>query len=490
MKINSFNLTTGIPAFCLLIAIMLISAPGHSQGVSINETNTTPDPSAMLDVQSNEKGVLVPRMTQAQRNAIANPAAGLLIYQTNQTPGFYFNAGTPALPNWQPVGYNTIWKELGNDIYRFDGNVGFGTTTPNYRIHVNNGNIYATTSSFAIRGIKTGTGTFPGVWGDTESTSSNATGVRGNVTSTTPGSGSAGVHGRNFGTGINGIGVKGTHDGGGWGVYGETVSGRGVYGYATSSSGTTYGVYGRSDSPGGVGVYGYNLSPDGTAGQFIGRMIAMKLSTSSVTDASTTHTALLAESIGYNLAFSSNRIGGKFYADNNNLGCLGIEARAIGINGVGGRFFGDDFAGVFWGDVGINGTLYGGSDAKLKRNITKVENILEKISQVQAYSYDYRTDEYDYMNLAKGRQFGFIAQEIEEIFPELVRDIHNHGSDHIDEQYGIHYEAVDYKGINYLGLIPVITEAIKEQQDIITSQQNLINELLMRISKLEQQIEN
>lgn len=259
MKIKTFNLSIGIPVFCLFIAIMLISAPCHSQGVSINETNTPPDPSAMLEVQSNEKGVLVPRMTQVQRNAIANPAAGLLIYQTNQTPGFYFNAGTPALPNWQPVGYNTIWRELGNDIYRFDGNVGFGTATPNHRVHVNNGNIYATTSSFAIRGVKTGPGTFPGVWGETESASNNATGVRGYVISTTPGTGSSGVHGRNFGTGSAGNGVRGTHDGAGFGVFGETVLGTGVYGVATDNNdGDTYGVRGLVYSNNGVAVYGKN----------------------------------------------------------------------------------------------------------------------------------------------------------------------------------------------------------------------------------------
>jgi hypothetical protein len=136
-----------------------------------------------------------------------------------------------------------------------NGRLGVGTSAPTQRLEVA-GTILAQTSNFAIRGIKTGTGTFPAVWGDTESTSSNATGVRGNVTSTTPGSGSAGVHGRNFGTGSNGIGVKGTHDGGGWGVFGETVSGRGVYGIASATSGTTYGVYGKSNSNEGVGVYG------------------------------------------------------------------------------------------------------------------------------------------------------------------------------------------------------------------------------------------
>jgi trimeric autotransporter adhesin len=55
---------------------------------------TTPDASALLEVKSTNKGILVPRMTLAQRNAIASPAQGLLIYQTNVTQGFYFYNGS------------------------------------------------------------------------------------------------------------------------------------------------------------------------------------------------------------------------------------------------------------------------------------------------------------------------------------------------------------------------------------------------------------
>src|SRR6187549_3862364 len=59
---------------------------------------TSPDASCLLEVKSTTKGFLIPRMTSAQRNAIPSPAAGLLIYQTNGTVGFYYyNAGWKAL---------------------------------------------------------------------------------------------------------------------------------------------------------------------------------------------------------------------------------------------------------------------------------------------------------------------------------------------------------------------------------------------------------
>lgn len=60
----------------------------------------SPDASAMLQVESTTKGVLVTRMTAAQRQAISSPATGLIVYQTDGTAGFYYNAGTSGTPNW------------------------------------------------------------------------------------------------------------------------------------------------------------------------------------------------------------------------------------------------------------------------------------------------------------------------------------------------------------------------------------------------------
>lgn len=57
--------------------------------------------SAILDLASNSKGVLIPRMTAAERSpGIVSPATGLLVYQTDGASGFYFNSGTAGAPNW------------------------------------------------------------------------------------------------------------------------------------------------------------------------------------------------------------------------------------------------------------------------------------------------------------------------------------------------------------------------------------------------------
>ncbi len=82
----------------LPLAILFIAFTSNAQSIGVN-TNA-PDPSAALDVKSTTQGLLAPRMTQAQRTAIAAPATGLLVYQTDATVGFYSFNGA-------------IWVQLG-----------------------------------------------------------------------------------------------------------------------------------------------------------------------------------------------------------------------------------------------------------------------------------------------------------------------------------------------------------------------------------------
>lgn len=88
----------------LLTALICTAIFTKAQNVGINKDASAPDNSAMLDVKSTEKGMLIPRMTAAQRNLIASPATGLLVYQTDGTTGFYFNQGTPSAKNWILLG--------------------------------------------------------------------------------------------------------------------------------------------------------------------------------------------------------------------------------------------------------------------------------------------------------------------------------------------------------------------------------------------------
>lgn len=78
----------------LLVLGILCSSLVYSQGVAINTDGSNADASSMLDIKSTNSGMLIPRMTQAQRNSIGSPATSLLIYQTDNTPGFYYYDGS------------------------------------------------------------------------------------------------------------------------------------------------------------------------------------------------------------------------------------------------------------------------------------------------------------------------------------------------------------------------------------------------------------
>lgn len=90
----------------ITISIVLLfsfcqNAFSQNTGVLISELTGTPDVSAILEARSTRQGFLPPRLTQSQRNSILTPATGLLIFQTDNTPGYYYNAGTPASPQWE-----------------------------------------------------------------------------------------------------------------------------------------------------------------------------------------------------------------------------------------------------------------------------------------------------------------------------------------------------------------------------------------------------
>lgn len=117
-----------------IILTQLVNA--QTGGVSISGTNSEPDPSAMLDIQSTEKGMLVPRMTSAQRLAIVNPASSLLVYDTD-TETFWFNQGTSVAPLWIEMKMNNgVWNTDGSNIFpsNLTNNVGIGTNNPQSKL--------------------------------------------------------------------------------------------------------------------------------------------------------------------------------------------------------------------------------------------------------------------------------------------------------------------------------------------------------------------
>ena len=66
----------------------------YNDGENVMIGTQTVEQSAALTVESTQQGILLPRMTLEERDAIENPATSLLIFQTDDTPGFYYFNGS------------------------------------------------------------------------------------------------------------------------------------------------------------------------------------------------------------------------------------------------------------------------------------------------------------------------------------------------------------------------------------------------------------
>jgi hypothetical protein len=351
------------------------------------------------------------------------------------------------------------------------GNVGIGTATPSYKLHVvGKGSI---TDSLIVKsltagspnvsvGIK-GTGSNYGVFG-----SSTYLGVYGNssYTGVYGEGGSYGVYG--YSSGNNGVGGfsstgKGVYGSGNWGVYGSS-SNYGVYGNSSY-----VGVYGNGTSYGVSGAGRYGLS--GT-GSYIG-----------VFGTSTDGTAVVGN--------CTNGTGGNFFS-NNGYGLVAGTGRSD-----------KNWAGVFNGNTYAYGA-YQTSDRNLKKDIQDIGEGMKIITQLKPRIYEFKKDEkIEQMHLPSGKHYGLIAQELEEVLPSLVKEVDfqqsaldampaDSAASNVKHATITHVkEKITSKAINYVELIPIIIKGMQEQQQMIEQlkqhnyeQQQQIENLKTMVSKL------
>ncbi|SVD48095.1 uncharacterized protein METZ01_LOCUS400949, partial [marine metagenome] len=118
-------------------------------------------------------------------------------------------------------------------------------------------------------------------------------------------------------------------------------------------------------------------------------------------------------------------------------------------------------AGVaFTGNITTDLALVVTSDARYKKNITPVSDAQEKLSELNPVNYEMRRNEFSSKGFNDKKQWGFIAQEVEKIMPELI-----------------HADKDGYRSMNYTGIIPLLTKAVQEQQTEMEKQQKEIDEL-------------
>jgi hypothetical protein len=120
------------------------------------------------------------------------------------------------------------------------------------------------------------------------------------------------------------------------------------------------------------------------------------------------------------------------------------------------------FAMSVFGSIWANSVTYA-SDERFKQNIRPITTPLQKLLQLNGVEYEMKKDAFQKNNFASGRQMGLLAQSVEKIIPEAVSE-----------------NADGYKGVDYAKLVPLLIEAIKEQQVQIMQQQKEINQLKKR----------
>jgi hypothetical protein len=115
--------------------------------------------------------------------------------------------------------------------------------------------------------------------------------------------------------------------------------------------------------------------------------------------------------------------------------------------------------------------VFAGSDVRFKEDVQSFNGALELISNLGVYKYQYKTSEFIEQNFPEGKQIGVMAQDLEKIMPELVRQ---------DEQ--------GYRFVNYAGLSPVLLSGIQELVSITKQQAETIEQLQTIVKSLEKKI--
>jgi hypothetical protein len=138
------------------------------------------------------------------------------------------------------------------------------------------------------------------------------------------------------------------------------------------------------------------------------------------------------------------------------------------------------FAGFFLGKVQVSGNLtYTGtlahtSDVRYKTHVQPLGNALETIENLHGVTYDYKRAAFPKMNFPAGRQVGFIAQEVQSVLPQLVSK-----------------DRDGYLSVDYVQVVPVLVEAIKEQQkeiEALKREKEHLNTLEARLTALTAQM--
>ena len=145
------------------------------------------------------------------------------------------------------------------------------------------------------------------------------------------------------------------------------------------------------------------------------------------------------------------------------------------------------YAGYFVGNGVYTGTWTVVSDQKLKTNIVPTDVVMDQLMKISIKTYDYKK-EYSFMGLPKNTTTGFVAQDLEKVFPELVVETKHpkQVKSIAEDNPKLDNDEVNFKSVNYIGMVPYLLKGIQEQQAMI-EQLKIENETIMEeLRKLKQ----
>lgn len=466
----------------------------HAQNIGINSTNTAPFEGAILDVQSTTKGMLMPRMTTVQRQAMTSLTPGLIVYDTDLDQFFYYTNA------WQAIGSGTGWA-LGGNAGIVPGQF-LGTTdavalrfrtnnTERLSIDVN-GNILVPTDQQTLRfSATTNTSNRPMIQMFTSGTQNSDR----MVLSHSPSFPTWGIEYKDttdvmflrdgsvrrfafeLASGHMGIGLENPE-------YSIDAVGRlrlrsdgnfnnspGIW-FSNNTNTFDRAFLGMSKPDSGFGIFSQHL------GNWAIEFELMREPRIGINTKGLTGTAA-------GVVRAELHIGHTNFGGSND----GVRIQNEGPNEHYWNLYTSNTTGDFeFFKQGIkratinqtSGAYTAVSDEKLKRNVRPMAaNTLSKVMMLRPTSYQFIGLPNDEGGTYKpdGRFYnGFIAQEVESVFPELVFK----GSDN---------PAQDFYTMDYAGFGVVAIKAIQEQQVQITSQRNQIARQQQELDGLKLQLE-
>lgn len=425
--------------------------------VGINTTN--PSAGSILDIDANDKGILIPRISIPNLNNIAPVTGGstesLLVYNTNTTTGvgFYYwndsrwvaidsgrnwnltgNAGTNAGTNFLGTTDNIALRFRTNNFERFT--ISQGTTEEN------GGRLLAHTNGTETEPIYSWSAdTNTGIWrADDDQLAFSTNGTQrarinnnGSFTfnsttylqdlyrfecdiSTTSGDAMA-----VYNTGGNGVNQWTLN------AYNSTNDGGVIYGFASNTNNDNMAVNGVNAGATGLGVRGFTSST--------------------------------VNNIAIGVQGTSNN--SNHYAVYGNIPTTGLWT---------------GFGGLFTGGLGYANGIYNLSDKSFKKNIRKIDNALDMVLRMEGKKYEMNSP-YPNLTFREGDNYGFIAQELELVLPEAVVSKKLPAEMVNTEKESKILNSVDAKMVDYITVVPILVEAMKEQQEQIKKLEKRIEEL-------------